>query len=121
MNVGRPVASSIRNRDLTGPGPASSFPRMNGPRRRAILALLGCALAARSAHALRIEEATEPALEAYRERCETQALHADIVRQLYREIRIREGEERAREILQALPCPVCGCSLAQAVVETPLP
>jgi hypothetical protein len=94
---------------------------MDGTKRRAILGLLGLALASRSAHALRIEEATESALEAYRERCETQALHAEIVRQLYQEIRAREGEERAREILQALPCPVCGCSLAQAVVETPLP
>lgn len=94
---------------------------MDRNRRRAFLALLGGVVAARSAHAIRIEEATEPVLEAYRERCETQALHAQLVRDLYQQIRAREGEERAREILRDLPCPVCGCSLAQAVVETPLP
>jgi hypothetical protein len=86
-----------------------------------MFAVLGAALGARPARAIRIEEASEPAMEAYRERCETQALHAQIVRQLYEEMRAREGEQRARDILRELPCPVCGCSLARAVVETPLP
>jgi hypothetical protein len=84
--------------------------------RRAALAA-AAALAAGPATALRIEEEGDagPRAAAILGRCELRDAHEELVAELIAELEGRESREEAIAEVRAMRCPVCGCSLAEAV------
>lgn len=74
------------------------------------------ALVGGKAFALTLREATPAEAEAYRLACQTRNLYHD---QLVREVlAILDGQnlpdDRKQEVLRAMTCPLCGCSLTQS-------
>ncbi len=73
-------------------------------------------LAGGKAFALTLREATPGEAEAYQLACQTRNQYHD---QLVREVMaILDGqgvaEEQKQEVLRAMTCPLCGCTLAQS-------
>ena len=75
---------------------------------------LGALLPVRRAAAFQIEPLSPEATQMMNARCETASVHQRLVRDLLvRFAALGEAEAAAR--VRAMTCPICGCSLADAV------
>ncbi|MBI3451992.1 MAG: hypothetical protein HY057_04010 [Rhodospirillales bacterium] len=63
-----------------------------------------------------LREGPDPVAESiYLRACETQRTHLQLVADLAAQLEGQETPVRAREIVLAMNCPICGCKLADAV------
>lgn len=79
----------------------------------ALVAVAALALPGR-ALALRMEE-NDAAERLYLSACESRLTHDQVVRDLIAQLEGQEGHDKAVAIVASMACPLCGCSLANAV------
>lgn len=84
--------------------------------RRALLAAAGTAavgaLAAQPARALTVEPASPELAAMLAARCEGPGLHVRVLADLLDRLGVDRSDDVAVARVEAMPCPVCGCSLA---------
>ena len=75
-----------------------------------------------AALAFRIEEDAEsPRARLLLSACETRSVHEQQIADLVARLEGVQGREKAVEIAGAAMCPLCGCRLSQAAIETGSP
>jgi hypothetical protein len=69
------------------------------------------------ASAFRVDEENVGRTALYLSGCETQAAHDELAKDILAKLDGHEPPERARAIIQAMKCPICGCPLVAPLRE----